>query len=221
MIRGSTEWKEIYTRMGALWIHSGNPSEPHALLTSGLHSNGYFNSKPVTENSDRLLDAAGDLLDKLTNFQWRYLEIERVIGPQTGATKLAKMLAAHIPRCKWASPEKVTVGGVQKMVFYGHRKQKVVRGERVMLCEDVVSTGESLELTAAIVRKLGGKILPYEVALVNRSASSSIDGRQIVSLIHHEMPMWKKEECPLCKQGSEPLRPREGNNWEFLTASYT
>jgi len=32
------------TKLGALWIHDGNPQRPHALLTSGNHSNGFFNA---------------------------------------------------------------------------------------------------------------------------------------------------------------------------------
>jgi orotate phosphoribosyltransferase len=96
-------------------------------------------------------------------------------------------------------------------------RTEVRPGERILLAEDVVTTGKTTKLTAQSVEEAGGIIHPYLLALVNRSGQDEIDGRKVVALINEHMPVWSEEECPLCRQGSEPVKPKD--IWRTFTAA--
>ena len=155
------------------------------------------------------LRAAGDAVDV-------------VVGPQTGATKLAELISKKIPAytgepCSWASPAKKEDAGEKSMIFTDD-ELKLLRGQSVLPCDDVFTTGGSVDLAAAGVTSAGGIVLPFILVLVNRSGLTEVSGKTIIALIDRLMPMWTPEECPLCQEGSEAIRPKE--NWPRLNASY-
>lgn len=223
MIRTADGWIRQYQQKGALWIYDGNPRRPHARLTSGMHSNGFFNSRPVIADEDTLRDAASDLLEMFALWDGNNLEVAGVVGPQTGATKLAEFISHKIRyfygSCFSASPVKSEKDGKKSMVF-SDEELGLLPGQSVVLCEDVLTTGGSVELTATAVIKARGTVLPWVLALVNRSGLSEVSGKKIVALIDHPMPTWTAEECPLCKKGSDAIRPRWLDNWARLCLSY-
>lgn len=225
MKRTQAEWIKEYEGKDALWIHDGNPKRPHALLTSGKHSNGFFNSRLVIPDEELLDEAAADLVEKLGFQDGNQVGVDSIVGPQTGATKLAKLIYGHMADCGesprfWASPAKSEVNGVKSMVFSFAELYLLAQRRPVLLCEDVLSTGGSIELTAKAIEYVNGIILPYVLVLVNRSGLTEIGDKKIVALIDHPMPMWEPHECPLCKQGSEAIRPKGTENWDLLNASY-
>ena len=215
-------WVKAYQEKGALFIHDGNPKRPHALLTSGNHSNGFFNSRIVCADDELLRDAARDLLTLYSEDDGYIRHIWVVVGPQTGATKLAQVLAEEVANitglpCDFASPAKHEEDGVKSMMFSDTDTEKVF-GASVLACEDVITTGGSVERTIDALEAVDATILPYVLTLVNRSGLCEIRGRRIVALIDHEMPIWTPDECPLCKQGSRAIRPKD--NWTELGANY-
>ncbi|PIQ91668.1 MAG: hypothetical protein COV70_02340 [Parcubacteria group bacterium CG11_big_fil_rev_8_21_14_0_20_39_22] len=222
MFRTSDEWIIEYQQNNALWIHDGNPKRPHALLTSGKHSNGFFNSRLVISDEVLLYDAASDLIELFDIQGGDIDEAQGVVGPQTGATKLAEFVSNQIMSftrddCFFASPAKILNDGKKSLVFHNYGKS-LVRGSYVLLCEDVITTGGSVDLTIEAVDSVGGASMPFILTLVNRSGLTEISGREIISLIDRPMPIWTPEECPLCKQGSEAIRPKD--NWDRLNARY-
>lgn len=216
------DWVRAYEEKGALWIHDGNPKRPHALLTSGNHSSGFFYSRLVIADEELLHDAARDLLALYSKCGGYIRDIWMVAGPQTGATKLANILAAEVNNstgfpCDSVSPAKHEEDGVKSMVFTDADEIQII-GAQIIPCEDVITTGGSVERMIDAIQQFEGTVLPYILTLVNRSGLSEIRGRKIVALIDHEMPIWEPEDCPLCKQGSEAIRPKD--NWGRLTAEY-
>ncbi len=221
MHRNKQGWIDQYKKKGALWIHDGNPERPHALLTSGNHSNGFFNSKPVIADEPLLKEAAEDLLKKF-NSSGDIWDIEVVVGPQTGGTKLAELIAKTVEKqtsigCRFASPAKDNTGGVKSMVFTEEEKL-IIRGKKCLLGEDVLTTGGSVELAAKAITDAGGSILPFILVLVNRSGKEEVSGKKIIALIDEEMPIWEPANCPLCKDGSLEVRPKD--HWDILNAEY-
>jgi len=221
MIRTTEDWIREYQLKDALWIHDGNPKSPHALLTSGKHSNGFFNSRLVIPDEPLLHDAAFDLLELLGNSgEVEGRDVDIVIGPQTGATKLAELISGQVPDCTgypchWASPAKNEQGG-QKSIVFSNEDLRLLPRRSVLLCEDVLTTGGSVDLTATAVTSAGGIVLPFILVLVNRSGLTEASGKKIIALIDRPMPMWTPDECPLCRMGSEALRPKD--NWARLNA---
>jgi len=232
MHKTQDEWIEEYTKRGAFWMHDGNPKRPHVRLTKGGHSNGFFNSELVMEDPTLLNEACEDLVELFIEAGYNPDMVDRVVGPAMGAITLSNDIARNMSNqlsmkrmfrpCLRSYAEKGVEAGVvsegEVMVF---KKTRVCENERVLLCEDVITTGGSLKLAADAVAKEGG-IMPHVVlSLVNRSGKSHINGRRIISLVDKHMPVWKPGECPLCEQGSLPLYPpKETKNWELLNADY-
>ncbi|MBI1960983.1 MAG: hypothetical protein HYS43_01785 [Candidatus Liptonbacteria bacterium] len=223
------QWIAVYQKCGALWIHDGNPKRPHVLLTSdGKHSNGFFNSELVMENPLVLDWAARDLTKLLAAHATNATigGVDRVVGPAMGAITLAHDLARCIGEvncrpCLRGYGEKAEERGrddretKKKMVL---KRTALKKGERILLCEDVLTSGASVNMVAEAVIAAGGEVLPYVAVLVNRSGLTEVSGKKIVALIDRHMPKWDPDECPLCKEGSEALRPKE--TWARLTAAY-
>lgn len=107
-------WKTLFEEQGVLWQHDGNPSRPHPILASGLHTDGYFNARKLS--SARVLD---NTAYRLTNDLRKMFEsiqgITHVVGPAYGGIALAAYVARHISmdrlygnsQCKFGFVEKV------------------------------------------------------------------------------------------------------------------
>ena len=227
MPKNSSHWIETYKKFGALWIHDGNPRRPHALLTSGRHSSGYFNSSIITENPFLIEEACVDLVEKLVSDEntMRSIDvpIDHVIGPALGAVVMSFCMAQRFQHstgnpCRASFTEKIASSDGPKMVL---GRSSLRSGDRVLVVEDVLTTGGSVDRTIDAVVEAGGNVAPLVAVLVNRSGLGTVRGeRRIVSLIDESMPLWKPEECPLCQQSSEALRPKDADNWARLNASY-
>lgn len=232
------EWINTYKEKGAWWTHDGNPKRPHALLRSGKHSNGFCNSELVIQDPVLLDDACIDLAALYREEAYEIIPffpeftlctsrgVNRVVGPAHGAIELSHDLARHISRkqhfpCLNSYTEKQKCGPFgtdTKMVF---NRRSVMPDERVLLTEDVLTTGGSVELAVDAVVRAGGIVLPWVVVLVNRSGLTEVNGRKIIALIDYHMQDWLPDECPLCEMGSEAIRPKESvENWALLNASY-
>jgi orotate phosphoribosyltransferase len=223
MIRNTENWINEYKRKDALWIHDGNPKRPHVILTSGKHSNGLFNSRLVIPDEVLLRDASSDLLE-LFVLQGGYIsKVQGVVGPQTGATKLAEFISDQITaftrsECFSASPAKSEINGLKSMVF-STEDIDLLPSQSILLCEDVLTTGGSVELATTAVINGDGIVLPFILVLVNRSGLKKVNGKKIIALIDHPMPMWTPEECPLCKEGSKAIsNPKAKENYILLNA---
>lgn len=223
MHRHEDGWIRKYEKKQALWIHDEDKRRPHALLTSGNHSNGFFNSRLIISDEKLLDEAASDLVELFVQAcDGKVHGINVSVGPQTGATKLCELIANHIKAhtgelCAWASPAKFEQEGKKQMVFTKEDCTKLWKSH-VLLCEDVLTTGGSVELAERAVVKAGGRVLPFILTLVNRSGLTRVNGKKVIALINRKMPIWTPEECPLCKEGSKTLLPKDTKNWEELNA---
>jgi len=218
-------WMQAYIKKGALWMHDGNSKRPHALLASGKHSNGFFNSELVMEDAAMVADACAGLTQKLVSSGLELADVNRVVGPAMGAITLAHEMASQISRkfsgpnpCLRSYTEKVQdEKGKKRMVF---KRSKIRNGESILLVEDVLTTGGSVELVKGAVEAAGGVVLPTMVVLVNRSGVPTVSGLKILALIDRHMPIWEPDECPLCKAGSEEILPKGVENWARLNDRY-
>ena len=202
----TTNWKKTFEDYGAIWIHNGSPDQPHALLTSGLHSDGFVNCTFVTQHPKILQSAVSEgLKDALsgTNAEW-------VIGSAFGAITLAHAIAYHIgARAGFTEKD----GELMKLSRF-----EVSPENRVLVVEDTITTGGSTKKTIEGIKAAGvedSRILPYIVSLVNRSGKDDLNGRKIRALLTLNIHAWTPAECPLCKMGSQAVRPK--GNWQVLT----
>jgi orotate phosphoribosyltransferase len=202
----STDWRKIFQERGAIWLHDGNPERAHALLTSGLHSDGFVNCTLITQDPalvQRILSDEG------LGPQLPLERVDWVIGSAMGAITFAFAVAERLG-AKAGYTEKE--GEEMKLLRFD-----VGTGNSVLVVEDALSTGTSTPKTIQGILDSGVQkrdLLPAIICLVNRSGKQTLDGHEIRSLLNLDIHTWQPSECPLCKNGSQPLRPKK--NWREL-----
>ena len=161
----------------------------HFLLTSGLHSPHYvekFNVLQHPEYTQRLCEAMAE--------KFKDANIETVVGPVTGG-----VLLAHETGKALGTRAIFTERENGRMAF--RRGFALHPGERVLIVEDVVTTGGSIREVIDVVKEHGG--VPVAVSmLVDRSGGKADFGDvPCTALLHMDVETYRPEECPLCRQG--------------------
>ncbi|MBU1202827.1 hypothetical protein KKH39_02165 [Patescibacteria group bacterium] len=203
-------WLEVFKQTGALWLHDNNPQRPHALLTSGLHSNGFVNCSLIIRNPALLEKACWHLANQAN---WLHnCPYDMVIGSAMGGVTLAYQLALSMEK-EAGFTEKVD----NQMLL---KRFPLKPGTRVLMVEDVMTTGKTTRQSIAGISEAGGIVSHTILALVNRSGLSDLDGRKIISLIAPQIDTWQPQDCPLCLAGSEAIRPKGREEWLRLRGNY-
>jgi len=203
----------IFEACDAVWFHDGNPKSPHAKLASGLCSNGYFNCSKVLKYPEYCHSLAYQLVMKLkTNGMKR---VDWVVGPAYGAITLSFEVARIIGAIH-AFTEK-DPRSPKKMLW---SRFQIPKGSRVLQIEDAVATGETLQNVRRVINesnKAKVKFLQIVGTIVHRPVKLPTEycGIKVVALIEKEIPVFKPQECPLCKAGSPRYRPKA--HWKELT----
>ena len=215
-MQSQAEILQYYEREGAVWFYdySDDRKAPHAKLTSGLCSDGYVNSAPVLSRPDLTALLARELKAKLGH---TIEKIDWVVGSPYAAITLSYELARQIG-ARHAFPEK-DPKDPKKMVWNSSRFS-IPANAMVLQCEELITTlGTAMEVRGALCRESPNVVFfPRIAAAVHRPVTLKNDGLYpVVALIEREVKSWSPEECPLCRLGSESLRPREGENWAKLT----
>jgi len=172
-----------------LLIKTNAIMEGHFLLTSGLHSPHYvekFNVLQHPEYTEKLCQAMAE--------KFKDQNIQTVVGPVTGG-----ILLAHETGKALGTRAIFTERENGRMTF--RRGFGLQPGERVLIVEDIVTTGGSIKEVIDVVKAHGG--IPVAVSmLVDRSGGKASFGDvPCTALLHMNVETYKPEECPLCKQG--------------------
>jgi orotate phosphoribosyltransferase len=177
----------IYQRTGALL--SG-----HFLLSSGLHSDRYLQSALVLQQPDIATKLCAELAS-----HFKDQRIEAVIAPALGGVFVSHETARALGvRALFAE----RVNGELTL-----RRGFTIRpGERVLVVEDVITTGKSTRETIEVVKKSGGMVIAA-ASLVDRSGGKAELGVPYQSLVTLDVPSYSPESCPMCRAGSAPVKP--------------
>jgi orotate phosphoribosyltransferase len=178
---------DIYKKTGALLTG-------HFLLSSGLHSEQYLQSALVLQQPD----IATKLCAVLAK-HFKDLNIEVVIAPALGGVFVSHETARALGvRALFAE----RMGGELTL----RRGFTIKPGERVLVVEDVITTGKSTKETIEVVKKAGGIVIAAG-SLVDRSNGTANLGVPYKALVTMNVPTYTPENCPLCKAGSTPVKP--------------
>ena len=183
--------EEIFERAGAIL-------KGHFLLTSGLHS-------PVYWEKFRVLQHPGhtEQLCKLIADRFREQQVEVVAAPTTGGIILAFEVARQLG-VRGIFAEKV---GEKERAF--RRGFTIKPAERVLIVDDILTTGKSIREVITAVKKLKGKIIGIGV-LVDRSEQSIDFGFPLFSCLRVETVAYSPEDCPLCAARIPLVKPGGG-----------
>lgn len=173
---------------------SGAVKEGHFLLTSGLHSPLYWEKFRILQYPHYT-----EKLCHLITQQFKQQKVELVAGPTTGGIILAFETARQLGvRSIFAEKE----GGIR--VF--RRDFNIAPGERVLIVDDILTTGGSIRGTMNAVEKLGGIVIGIGV-LINRSTEKIDFTVPLFSCICSPTVVYTAEECPLCAAHIPLVRP--------------
>ncbi len=210
----------IATTLGAFWAYdhkalgAGRPGL-HAELKSGLHSDGFFVSRILLESWTMRVIMADQIALRFCQRGWA--NPKWVAGIPDGATELGQEVA-RILGAKNAKMKKKD----GRITLVSSIKPK----ESLLLVEDFCTQGTGFKeaIIDILSRQPEVMILPLELAIINRGGLKGIviEGFEfpIVAVAEHRVQDWKPEDCPLCKAGSKPIKPKATDeNWRLLTAS--
>ncbi|KAE9636320.1 orotate phosphoribosyltransferase [Defluviitalea raffinosedens] len=166
--------------------------EGHFLLTSGRHSNQYMQCAKILQYPNYAEEIAKGLAE-----EFKEDAIDIVVGPAMGGIIIAYELARQL-NAKNLFAEREN----GKMVL--RRGFSIPKGARVLVAEDVVTTGGSVFEVIDIVKEQGGEVAGVAV-LVDRSNGSVEFGAKLRAALTADIISYEAEECPLCKEGKLPL----------------
>lgn len=180
MQMSESDVREVLTRTGAI-LHG------HFELTSGRHSDTYIQCARVLEDpllTNRLAEAmAARVADK---------EIDVVASPAVGGIVIGFAVACALG-VKFIFSER------EDGVMAFRRGFAVEPGQRVLIVEDVVTTGGSVAEVADLVLRSGGEVVAV-TSLIDRGCGKSFDA-DLLPLLRLEVDSMEPGECPQCKAG--------------------
>lgn len=199
--------KSIYMNADALL-------EGHFKLSSGNHSQFYLQSAKVLEDpktAKLLADALAQQIQKSG------IEIDTVCAPALGGLIAGFALATALDKRSIFAER---VNGEMQI----RRGFEIKPGERVIVCEDIITTGGSAMEAAKAIEALGGVVVGF-AALANRGfckrngsalerkANCSLpDNIPLFALADFDFEMYAPDNCPLCAGGSEAIKPGSRGN---------
>ena len=199
--------REIYEQSGALL-------NGHFLLSSGKHSPNYLQSAKVLEDPKRAEQLAKALAKEIKEAG---IEVDTVCAPALGGVIAGYELARAL--------------GVRSIFVERKDGQMSLRrgfevkpDEKVLICEDIITTGGSAMEAATIMQELGANVVAF-AALANRGLCKRYGSKKeakeecklpsdtpFFALADFEFDVYEPEDCPLCKAGSEAIKPGSRGN---------
>lgn len=181
------EVRDIFKRTGAFM-------EGHFLLTSGLHSPHYVEKFRVLEYPEHTATLCSGLAD-----MYRDQGVNLVVGPMTGGIILAHEVGKQLG-VRAMFTERVD----GKMAF--RRGFSLSADDRVLLVEDIVTTGGSIIEVRDVVAETGATIVGLGY-LVDRSGGKADFGIPAKALLTLDVVTYQPDSCPLCAEGIPAVKP--------------
>lgn len=178
----------------AMMKEAGVLLEGHFLLTSGRHSDKYMQCAKIFQDAKYSVPLCAELVA-----QYRDENVELVIGPAIGAISMSYEVGKQLGvRNIFAERE----NGVMTL----RRGFTIEKGERVLIVEDVVTTGGSVREVMNLVRACGGEIVGVG-SIVDRTGGAIDFGVPYRSAFSMDITSYEPENCPICKTGMPLIKP--------------
>jgi len=213
-LMSSGEFTQLAKLADALWLHSGNPSDPHAELTSGKCSNGFVDVLRLLRFTN-ICEMASEALVKVIEHHPLFREgIDWVVGSDHAGAAFSHSMATW-----WGGQHDFTSKGPDKTQIWN---RFVIQPDEIVLqVEELVTTTGTLQAVREGIcagNPTPVKFAPLVATLVHRSSVYEFEGAPIVYFVHYDIEVWEPDQCPLCKEGSKRLRPKQ--NWRELTTAH-
>lgn len=167
--------------------------EGHFLLSSGRHSDRYCQCAKLLQHPKASREVLSVVADKL-----RDLDIDVIIGPAMGGIVVAYELAQQLDKIGIFSER---VDGIMCL----RRGFEIKKGQKVLISEDVITTGKSSLEVAEIVKSLGADVVALS-CIVDRSGDNAIP-YPIYSAVKLDFETYEADKCPLCEKKIPYIKP--------------
>lgn len=192
-------WEEASVEQ--LFEAAGALREGHFLLKSGRHSDRYLEKFFVLQFPSLIVELCRRLADALAPYRPTL-----VVGPTTGGVLLASETARQLSERSGSEVRAIFAEPVPAGGRALRRGWPVSAADRIVLVDDILTTGASLVETAAAVRAAGGEPLAAAV-LADRSTTPVELGVPLHALGRIEIGSWPPDECELCRRGVALVKP--------------
>ncbi|MDX6574273.1 MAG: orotate phosphoribosyltransferase [Blastocatellia bacterium] len=173
---------------------SGALLEGHFILSSGLHSPVYLQCALALESTARATEFGAELAQ-----HFRDSQIETVASPAIGGIVIGYEVARQLgAQFIWTERE------AGRMTL--RRGFRVGKGERVLVVEDVITTGGSTRETIDTLKLLGANVVAA-ASIIDRSGGKADVGVPRVSLATLDVPAVTPADCEACQRGDEAIKP--------------
>ena len=195
LIMSENQVLDVYKSIGALL-------EGHFILSSGLHSRMYLQSALIFSNTNIAESLCKSLAVKVNNII-NIKDIDIIVSPAMGGVIVGYELSRHLVKKNIFAERK-------DGKFTIRRGFQINKGQKVLVVEDIVTTGKSSLECFDCIRELGGDIIG-EAALINRGGNSVDLGIPLVTLANLNIPNYDPDNLPedlknipVIKPGSRP-----------------
>ncbi|MCH7504229.1 orotate phosphoribosyltransferase [PVC group bacterium] len=166
----------------------------HFQLTSGLHSDHYMQCALVLQYPDKAEFLCGELAKMLNEF-----DVDCVVGPALGGIVVAQVVGRALKK-RAIFTERVN----NQMVL--RRGFTIEKGEKILVVEDVTTTGGSVKEVIETIGSLGGDVTGVG-ALVDRSGGKIDFGVPYKTLLSLKIQNYPESDCPMCRDGLACTKP--------------
>ena len=180
-----------------MFRRAGGLLEGHFRLTSGLHSSGYMQSALVLQHPSDAAALGSALAERVKD-----LRPAVVLSPALGGV----IIGHEVARALGVRALFVERGAPPNTALSLRRGFTLSPGVRVLVVEDVLTTGGSTRETMEVARSAGA-IVVGAAALVDRSGGAINFGLPHHALVEIALPTYEADNCPLCAQGIPITKP--------------
>jgi orotate phosphoribosyltransferase len=182
-----TEVLDLFRQSGALL-------EGHFRLSSGLHSDRYLQSALVLQHPD-----FAEQLGRALAARLEHLQPTAILSPALGGIVIGQEVGRAMQlRALFAERQDGTL-----MLRRGFTLSP---GDRVVVVEDVITTGGSTRETIAVAEAAGATVLGA-AAIVDRGSNPARINLPLQALVRMEVPAYPPESCPMCAKGMPVVKP--------------
>ena len=174
--------------------------EGHFILSSGLHSEKYIQCAQLLSKPKKAKFICESLAEKIRkNFE----KIDLLLSPAVGGIIIGYEIG-RILNIETIFAERVDE------TFSLRRDFKINKGQKVLILEDVITTGKSSLECSNLVTKAGGEIVGY-ACLIDRSAGTTNINKKIISQVEIQIPTYSEENLPKHLKGIKAIKPGSRN----------
>jgi orotate phosphoribosyltransferase len=210
IVNTSTGAQQAEKRVFELLRESGAMLEGHFLLSSGRHSNRYFQCARLLQHPAQTAESLTQVAERI-RADMGELALDAVVGPAMGGIIAAWELGRQLG-CRSFFTERNENGEMSL-----RRGFEVKPGERILIVEDVITTGKSYGECAAVLERLGAEIAALACIVDRRVAVQSCSSEEaavppetpwpLYAACRVEAQNWEPESCGLCRQGIPAVKP--------------